>query len=303
MTDVDHYRRLCALLDGDVLADERMDRHTTFHIGGPARVFIACQTLNDLSRAIDYAQDNHIPWRVVGKGSNILCADSGYDGIVITLGAEFRKFTYLEGGRLVAGGGANLGRLVNDAFGKCLSGLEFGIGIPGTVGGAVFMNAGVHDAWVAQTIESVTVLRPGRGLFRYRPGDLPWYYRSAGIPDDEIIVEATFAVHEEDGSTLHKRMEDVLSSRREHQPGGYSAGSVFRNPSGFSAGQLIEEAGLKGTRCGGAQISPKHANFIINVEDATAGDVLELINLAHDRVKEIHGIELEPEVRFLGFPQ
>jgi UDP-N-acetylmuramate dehydrogenase len=300
---VDHYQRLKELVAGDIRCDEPMRRHTTLRIGGPAALYVSCRTISDLSAALNYAVENGIDRRVIGKGSNILFADAGFEGIILVLADEFKRFSYPEEGVLVAGGGVNLGRLVNDAFGKSLSGLEFGIGIPGTVGGAVFMNAGIKTAWAGQSVSAVTVLRPGTGLVRYLASDLPWYYRCAGIPSDEVIVEVSFNVRAEPEALLHARMEAALTRRKKSQPDGHSAGSVFRNPDGYAAGRLIEEAGLKGHRIGGAQISPKHANFIMNVDEATAADVVALIVLAHDRVKEIHGIELQPEVRFFGFPE
>ncbi len=303
MAVVDHSEALRGLIEGDIYSNEYMRRHTTFHIGGPAALFVSCRTVSDLSRTIEYALHNTIEWRVMGKGSNVLFSDEGFEGIIIVLGEEFKQYSYPDKNTLVAGAGVNLGRLVNDAFGKNLSGLEFGIGIPGTVGGAVFMNAGLKDAWVGQTIISVTVFRPGTGLVRYLADELPWGYRFAGIPAEEVIVEADFSVCFQPGSSLRTRMEATLRQRKKSQPSGYSAGSIFRNPEGFSAGKLIEEAGLKGHRIGGALISPEHANFIVNVENATAADVVALIVLAHDRVREIHGIELQPEVKFFGFPQ
>lgn len=203
---------------------------------------------------------------------------------------------------MVCGAGMSLGRLVSEACRLGYSGFEFAVGIPGSFGGAMFMNAGTPEATIGSVTRSVVVYRPGEGLHRYMGEDLPWVYRYSGIPKGEVILEAQIRVHKTSKSYLQARMEASLDRRRKTQPSGYpNAGSIFRNPVGDSAGRLIEAAGLKGTRIGGAQISEVHANFIVNVDNATAQDVLRLMTLARDKVKDLYGIELQPETKFLGF--
>jgi UDP-N-acetylmuramate dehydrogenase len=195
-----------------------------------------------------------------------------------------------------------LANLVQSAFKKGYAGLEFAVGIPGTVGGALFMNAGSAKEWIGAIVESVTVLEPGKGLKRYEGHELPWAYRRSGIPTGEIIVEAELRVKQGHLSQIRAKMEASLKRRRKSQPLTVpNAGSVFRNPPNASAGQLIEAAGLKGYTVGGASVSELHANFIINNGSATATDVLAIIMHIRQRVKEDYGHELQPEIRFIGF--
>lgn len=298
----DIYCELDGTLDGFVECDERMSRHTTYRIGGPAALFVECATVSDLSRTFQVLNSHQMPWAVIGKGSNLLVADKGCQCAIITLGSEFKKYSFGDDGLLVSGAGVLLSRLVQEAFRNGSTGLEFAVGIPGTLGGALFMNAGMRDDWIGSRVESVTVFRPGTGLERYSGGDFNWQYRSSGIPRGSVIVEAQLRVKPGDMSQIRSRMEGNLARRKKKQPLSQpSAGSVFRNPEGDSAGRLIEEAGLKGVTEGGAQISTQHANFIVNTGDAKAADVMSLIILARRRVREAHGIELEPEIQFLGF--
>ncbi len=302
MSAFDAYLRLMESGVGTVSGHEIMARHTTFHIGGPATAFVICDSVDDLSRAIEIAVECESPWTVVGKGSNLLVADRGYDGVILSLGRDFRSFRVEEPHTMVCGAGMSLGRLVQEAFKMGYSGFEFAVGIPGSFGGAVFMNAGVREATIGQVVRSVVVYRPGEGLHRYRAEDLPWIYRYSGIPKGEVILEAEVAIHEESKSFMQAKMEGSLRRRKRTQPRGYpNAGSIFRNQPGIPAGKLIEEAGFKGYRIGGAQVSEVHANFIVNVDNATADDVLALITTIRSRVSELYGIQLQPEIKFLGF--
>ncbi|MGI6217916.1 MAG: UDP-N-acetylmuramate dehydrogenase [Coriobacteriales bacterium] len=294
---------------GRVSHNEPMSRHTTFRIGGPATAFVECDTIGELANAIEVAQDCDSPWTIIGKGSNILVSDRGYDGVAISLGGTFRKFELISRDSddgtidtMVCGAGMVLGRLVEEAFRRGYSGFEFGVGIPGTLGGAVYMNAGTSEGTIGQVIRSVVVYRPGEGLHRYLRDDLPWIYRYSGIPAGEVVVEAEINLVPSVKFYMQARMEDSLKRRRNSQPSGFpNAGSIFRNPVGASAGKLIEDAGFKGRRFGGAQVSDMHANFIINLGNATAEDVLVLITDIRKKVKELYGIELQPETKFLGF--
>jgi UDP-N-acetylmuramate dehydrogenase len=299
------YARLGAALSGGVLANERMQRHTSYRIGGPAALYVTCDTTADLRVATEVLRDEGLPWVILGKGSNVLVSDGGYDGAVLTLGRDFRRFAFDDENRLHAGAGVSLQRLVTEAFDRGLAGLEFAVGIPGTVGGAVSMNAGSATQWVGAAVEEVVTYRPRTGLVRYAGSELGWFYRATTIPAREIILEATLALSQADPAAVKQTMEGMLARRRATQPlERPSCGSVFRNPpnSELGAAQLIDACGLKGFAVGGARVSTKHANFIVNEGGATAADVTQVIVHVMEEVRERYGIELQPEVKFLGFP-
>ncbi len=294
------YSRLSGALSGAVRRDEAMSRHTTYRIGGPAALLIECDSISDLSAATSILAEEEVEWTVLGKGSNVLVADAGYEGAVLTLGREFKRHA-LEDDVLRTGAGVILAAIVQDAFKAGRSGLEFAVGVPGTVGGALAMNAGSRDEWIGSVVESVTVFVPGVGLVGVRGHEVAWGYRRSDLPGRGIIVEAVLRLIESDPVHIRRTMEASLRRRKRSQPLSMpSAGSVFVNPPDDSAGRLIEAAGLKGMRVGGAQISEVHANFIVNAGGATADDVVELVRTVRDAVKETNGIELRPEIRFLG---
>ncbi len=294
------YRRLRADLSGSVRRDEPMTRHTTYRIGGPVALLVECATVADLASATSILAEEDVDWRVLGKGSNVLVSDDGYDGAVLTLGRDFKRHS-LDGDHLRSGAGVILGAAVRDAFSEGRTGLEFAVGIPGTVGGALAMNAGSREEWIGSIVESVTLFVPGDGLVGVRGPEIDWGYRTSGLQSRGIIVETVLRLVEGDADLIRRSMEASLRRRKRTQPLSMpSAGSVFVNPEGDSAGRLIEASGLKGTRIGGAEVSEVHANFIVNVGGATAADVVTLVRLIRDTVKEAHGIELTPEVRFLG---
>ena len=230
-------------------------------------------------------------------------ADEGFPGVVVTLGRDFRTCRYDEGSqRFCVGAGVPLSSVVQEAFRRSLAGLEFAVGTPGTVGGALRMNAGSRDEWIGARVASVTTFSPGAGLARRSGDEIAWGYRTSSFLPDEVIVECELSVEPADPFFIRGKMEASLARRKKTQPlTDPSCGSVFRNPEGESAGSLVERAGLKGVRLGGAQVSELHANFIVNTGDATARDVKDLIELVQAKVSETYGIELQPEVRFLGF--
>jgi len=287
-------------MTGVVRERELMSRHTTYRIGGPTALFVECDTVADLACATTVLAEEDIEWTVLGKGSNVLVSDTGYDGAVLVLGKGFKRHA-IQGDELRTGAGVILGAVVQDAFKAGLSGLEFAVGIPGTVGGALAMNAGSRDEWIGSIVELVTLFVPGQGLVGVRGPEIAWGYRRTDLPVRGIVVEAVLRVTESDAVQMRRSMEASLRQRKRSQPLGMpSAGSVFVNPEGDSAGRLIESAGLKGVRMGGAQVSEVHANFIVNTGGATAADVVGLVQMVRDAVKETHGIELRPEVRFVG---
>jgi UDP-N-acetylmuramate dehydrogenase len=294
------YARLKEALDGHVSRDEVLAKHTTFRIGGPAALFVECATVGDLVTATSVLAEEEIEWTVLGKGSNVLASDSGFRGAILTLGRDFKRHS-LDDGHLRTGAGVVLAAVVQDAFKRGLSGLEFAVGIPGTVGGAIAMNAGSRDEWIGSIVESVTLFVPEAGLVRVRGPEIKWSYRRIGLPVRGIIVEAVLRVTESDEVGIRRAMEASLRRRKRTQPLNMpSAGSVFVNPEEDSAGRLIEAAGLKGRRIGGAMVSEVHANFIVNAGGATAADVVDLVQLISHTVKDANGIELRPEIRFLG---
>ncbi|MDO4503183.1 MAG: UDP-N-acetylmuramate dehydrogenase [Coriobacteriia bacterium] len=302
-----HTSELQALLvddkfDGEVLPNEPLSRHTTYHIGGPARFLVQADSIGALTKLVGACESEDVPWVIVGRGSNLLVADEGYPGVVITLGRDFRN-SYFDEERCqyVAGAGVSLTAVVQDAFQRTLAGLEFAVGTPGSMGGALRMNAGTRTDWIGSAVRSVTVFSSSQGLRKLSGSQVQWGYRSTSFAPDDVILECELAVEPADPVYIRGKMEASLARRRRTQPLSMpSCGSVFKSPEGMSAGSLIEGVGLKGARVGGAQISEVHANFIVNLGGATAQDVCALMEQAKAKVYEAHGIELKPEVRFLG---
>ena len=297
------FMSLSGLIDTDVTEGEKLARHTSYRIGGKAELFITCHSYHSLRRVIEVLGREQVPWVIIGKGSNLLVADAGYRGAVIALGREFGRFVVAEDGcTITVGAGAMLARLVNEALKKGLSGLEFAVGIPGTLGGAVSMNAGSRTEWIGSLIEDVMTYKPGEGMRHYAHDDVAWGYRECGLPRDEIVLEATLRLVPAPRDDIRAKMERSLARRRRTQPIGVpSCGSVFRNPPDASVGAMIEACGLKGFSVGGAEVSSVHANFIVNKGAASAADVVAVIRHVHEKVREAYGVELQPEVKFLGF--
>jgi len=294
------YEQLRAELAGVVKRDEPMARHTTFRIGGPAAIYVECANLADLALTTEVCEREGLEWTVLGRGSNVLASDEGYEGAVIVLGKDFKRHEIADG-HLRSGAGVSLAVLVQEAFKIGLTGFEFAVGIPGTLGGALAMNAGSRDAWIGHIVESVTLYVPGRGLVALRGAEVAWGYRRTDLPARGIIVEASLALQPGDRDQIRRAMEASLRARKRTQPLGVpNAGSVFVNPEGDSAGRLIESLGLKGQKVGGAMVSDLHANFVVNAGGATAADVIELVTQVRQSVEDAYGIELRPEVRFLG---
>lgn len=294
------YKRLDGRVNGLVRRSEPLSRHTTYRIGGPAALFIEADTLGDMARVFEVLTEEEVAWVVLGKGSNVLASDAGYEGAVVVLGRDFKRHS-VDGTLMKAGAGVSFAAVVRDAFAQGMSGLEFAVGIPGTLGGAIAMNAGSHDEWIGSVVESATVYEPGAGLSALRGSEVRWGYRRTSIPGSAIIVESALRLKNGDSTRIRQAMEARLRRRKAGQPLDMpSAGSVFINPEGDSAGRLIEAAGLKGAGVGGARVSERHANFIVNAGGATAADVVELMSRVRAVVRDLHGIELTPEIRFLG---
>lgn len=292
-----------AAFDGEVHPNEPMSSHTTYRIGGPARWFVRVDSLRALTRLLDTCAERRISWAIVGRGSNLLVSDGGFNGVVVTLGRDFRTFRVHEDGvSMSAGTGVLLSAVVQEAFKRSLAGLEFAVGTPGNMGGALRMNAGSAEDFIGSRVSSVTVYTPGQGMRKLQAGDVRWGYRTTSFAPDDVLLECELSLKEADPFFIRGKMEANLKRRKATQPLDMpSCGSVFRNPPGNSAAKLIDQAGCKGLRCGGAEVSRKHANFIVNTGGATAVDVRQLIEIVKERVLEAHGTQLTTEVRFLGF--
>lgn len=309
--------------------DELLARHGTFGVGGPAEAWVTVTREDELLLLARLARERDWPLMLVGNGTNVLFADAGARGVVARMALDEWRIEEVEGEPplLVAGAGVSLPKLANDLAQRGLAGFEWSAGVPGTIGGAVVSNAGAHGECVADTLVSARVLfagpsEPAPVVRTLRLKDLSLGYRHSrfraarrlGFDDDdvpiavprgmieppEMITGATFRLRRDDPAAVRARVERNKRHRRETQPTQGSAGSVFTNPDGTYAGKLIDEAGLKGTRAGAAEISPKHANFIVNTGGATAANVVELIALARRTVRERFGIELELEVELRG---
>ncbi len=295
------YMALSGAYDADVLRDERLSRRTSYRVGGPADLFVVVHTYEALVRTLGVLSREEVPWVVLGRGTNVLVADEGYRGCVIKLEGDFSRISFGEDGTVTAGAGAMLSRLVSQTLSHELSGLEPCVGIPGTVGGALAMNAGARREWIGACVSSLVTLRPGEGMHRWEGSDIDWGYRWTSLPTSEVILEATLQLESAPKKDIAQAMERRIVRRRMSQPvGAPSCGSVFKNPPDKSVGRLIDDCGLKGYAQGGACVSQEHANFIINTGGATAADILSVMSHVHDTVLDRTGIDLAPEVKYLG---
>jgi UDP-N-acetylmuramate dehydrogenase len=274
---------------------------TTFRVGGPAALFLEPQNDADLDAASAAIAESGIPFVVLGKGSNALVSDAGFDGLVLRLGRGYRWAAH-DGEHLRAGGAMPLPALAGVALRLALSGLEFGVAIPASLGGAVRMNAGAHGAEIGDVVVSIDVYRLGRARREaVDAADAGFAYRRSALPADAVVVGATASLVASAPAEIRERMEEVRDWRRRTQPlAEANCGSVFTNPPGDHAARLIEDAGLKGTSVGGARVSEKHANFIVADDGARAADVWALIQLVRRRVESDTEVALEPEVRLVG---
>ncbi|MGH9222554.1 MAG: UDP-N-acetylmuramate dehydrogenase [Acidimicrobiales bacterium] len=274
---------------------------TTYRVGGPAALFVEAAGEDDLTAVAEAVEVSGLPVLVVGRGSNLLVADAGFAGIAVTLGEGFGEIT-VEGTTVRAGGAVTLPVLARRTAALGLTGLEWAVGVPGSVGGGVRMNAGGHGSDIAATLVRARLFDLGAGQAADRAAaTLDLDYRRSAVTADQVVVEAEFALAEGDRAKSEATVADIVRWRRQHQPGGSNAGSVFANPPGDAAGRLIEAAGLKGHREGSAFVSPKHANFFQVDEGGSAGDVRTLMVVVRDRVWEATGVPLKTEVYLVGF--
>jgi UDP-N-acetylmuramate dehydrogenase len=293
--------RLAADLPGAVEQNVTLDRFTTYRLGGPAAIFVELATEDDLERVAGVLATADAEVLVVGRGSNLVVSDEGWPGVVLHLGKGFTKIAEIDGG-IRAGGATALPVLANWCARRGLAGLEFAIAIPGSVGGAVRMNAGAHGREISDALTAVAIVDVAAGARVERPAaSLELAYRHSNLTDPDVVVHADFHVDQGDPATVRERLESYRRHRAETQPGAaQNAGSVFRNPPGDHAGRLVEAAGLKGFRVGGASVSDLHANFFIAERGARAQDVFDLVHEVRTRVRARSGVDLQPEIRFVG---
>lgn len=290
----------------ETLLNESLSKHTTYKIGGEAKVFLKVKTLAALSSVLKICKNNNVETFIIGRGSNLLVSDEGFDGVIIYLEGEFKEIIFdSNSNTYTVGCGVLLSKMVSICKRNSHSGFEFAVGTPGTIGGALKMNAGTRTDWIGSRVCKVWILDSLGNIIEKYPKDLVWGYRQSSFKDNEIILRCTFMVNpinSEKCDLMIQNMKASLEKRHASQPFNKpSCGSVFRNPDGFSAGKLIQDSGLKGYRIGGAQISDKHANFFINAGGASANDMVALINLAQKTVYKKFNVKLLTEVRFLGF--
>lgn len=282
------------------LLNEPMSSHTTFRVGGPADVMFFPESAEQVQMAIDAAKEKGIPALVIGNGSNLIVKDGGIRGLVIVLGERFSGLER-EGNIITAQAGASMAKVANFAQANRLSGLEFASGIPGTLGGGCAMNAGAYGGQLSDVLLDAQVLLNG-GIKTMTKDEMQMGYRTTlPLREGGIVLSARFELHEDDGEAIMARMKDLNARRRDKQPLNFpSAGSTFKRPEGYFAGALIEQSNLKGRSVGGAQVSEKHAGFVINTGNATAKDILDLIKLVQEEVFRNFGVHLETEVRIIG---
>lgn len=292
----------CDLLGEDrVFTEEAMSQHTTFKIGGPADYFLMPDKGEDVGRVIKICKEKEIPYFILGNGSNLLVGDGGYRGAVIQIYRNMSSIT-VEGNEITAQAGALLSAVAAAAKNASLTGFEFAGGIPGTIGGAVVMNAGAYGGEMKDVLTEVTVMNAEGDIFTLPTEELELGYRTSIIKTaGYIVLEAKIRLKEGDPEVIRETMKDLTIRRTTKQPLEYpSAGSTFKRPEGYFAGKLIMDSGLAGYQVGGAQVSEKHCGFVINAGDATARDVRTLMDNVRDIVYKKYGVTLEPEVKFLG---
>ncbi len=301
------YQKLIRIVPKEqVRLKETMEAHTSLHIGGKADYFVTPTATDEIKQLVSLCRQENIPYYIMGNGSNLLVSDQGYHGLILQLGEEFSKVWVKDGCRMTAQAGILLARLANTAAEHSLTGLEFASGIPGSLGGAVTMNAGAYDGEMKHCLTGARALDEEGNVIELNREELELGYRTSVLQKKNLILlEADLRLSEGDTAAIRQRMNELNAQRREKQPlDKFSAGSTFKRPPGYFAGKLISEAGLRGYRVGGAAVSEKHCGFLINLDHATAEDFAKLIEDVTRIVEDKFGVRLEPEVKFLGdFPR
>jgi UDP-N-acetylmuramate dehydrogenase len=298
---VELIRHLYEVIDRtNVLIDEPMKNHTSFKVGGPADILVTPEDTLEVQAIIKICKENKVKYYLIGNGSNLIVRDGGIRGVVIKL-TKLDKIE-VEGNKIIAQSGASLQSVAQLALDNALKGMEFASGIPGSIGGAAAMNAGAYDGEMSMILESMLAINNDGEFLNLTNGEMELSYRSSAILKHEYaVVKVTLSLHEGDKEVIKARMDTLAKKRSDIQPLEYpSAGSTFKRPEGYFSGKLIQDCNLKGFSIGGAQVSEKHSGFIINKKDASAKDILDLIALVQDKVKEKFGVELSTEVRIWG---
>ena len=292
---------LSILKEEQVKKDEPMKSHTTFRVGGPADYFVTPQTAEEVAKAIEACTQEKVPYYIVGNGSNLLVSDKGYEGVIIQIYKQMNQVK-VEGAQIHAQAGALLSMIAKRALDAELTGFEFAAGIPGTLGGACVMNAGAYGGEMKDVLKSVTVLTDKGEVKTLAKEELELGYRTSVIAKKGyIVLEAVLKLQKGEKEKIQAVMDDLKERRVTKQPLEYpSAGSTFKRPEGYFAGKLIQDAGLRGFQVGGAQVSEMHCGFVFNKDQATASDVMNLMNQVSDKVYEEFGVRLQPEVKRLG---
>ena len=284
----------------DIKIDEKLSEYVNFKVGGPADILLIPNSKEQVIKSIKICKENNIPFYLIGNGSNILVRDGGLRGVVLSL--KNVKNIYVDGEKIEAECGVMLKEVSDKAIENSLTGFEFACGIPGTIGGAVFMNAGAYDGEISKVIESAEVIDENCNIIRLSREELDFGYRSSLVmKKGYTVLSAVFKLEKGQVKTIKELIEDLTNKRESKQPLEYpSAGSTFKRPTGYFAGKLIQDAGLKGYSIGGAAVSEKHSGFVINKGNATAKDITDLIKHIQDEVKKQFGVDLHPEVRIIG---
>ncbi len=300
----------------NVKVSEPMRSHTTFRIGGPADYFVTPQSTEHIQQIVKYLKNRHIPYYIIGNGSNLLVSDNGYRGVIMQLYSRYSGYEFLHDDVKSAAdkagivyikvqSGMGMMRLAALAAEYSLEGMEFASGIPGSVGGGIMMNAGAYGGEMKDIVVRATVMDEDGNVRELDNRELEFGYRTSRVAAERLIVlEAVIALRPGNQKAIREKMQEIAQSRRDKQPLEYpSAGSTFKRPQGYFAGKLIADAGLKGFTVGGAKVSEKHAGFVVNTGRATAGDVIELTNQIADKIYQLYGVKLELEVKKLGFDE
>lgn len=301
MLNRDFYNKLTEIVSPEsILENEPMSKHTTFRIGGNAEVFVSPK-ISQVADILKLAKEYEVPVTIIGNGSNLLVGDKGISGLVLSFGKEAEEIQ-VDGSCMIVSAGALLSKIAAEAAKRSLTGFEFAAGIPGTLGGAIVMNAGAYGGEIKDVLISATVLTPEGEVLELSNSELDLSYRHSCIPEKGyIVLEAILEFMPSEETAIREKMAELKKSRVEKQPLEYpSAGSTFKRPEGYFAGKLIQDAELRGYTVGGAQVSEKHCGFVVNKGNATATDVLQLIEDVKKNVYDKFQVELEPEVKMIG---
>ncbi len=291
---------LKSIVEGTILENEPMAFHTSYGIGGPVNAYITPKDRKDLANILKFANKYSIKTYFIGSGSNLLVSDSGINGIVITPAKSLNNLE-IKGKYVDAESGIMLGKLVKECIKRNLSGVESLVGVPGTLGGAIVMNAGAFGKEISNFLESVDIMDTNGSIIKYQRQDIDFSYRFSSIKSSEFVLKALFKLNEESAEIISQKKLKASSGRKTNQPLRYrSAGSVFKNPKENAAGFLIDQAGLKGTKSGNAEISNHHANFFINHGNASCSDITKLIRITRNTILKKYGIRLELELKTIG---